>query len=92
MFKQDADFDAMGDNAHRAAAEQIRSYIERYETLDEEKQAVADQQKEVMAEAKMQGFSVKALRRIIAERKRDKDDLAEEQAMVDLYKQALGID
>lgn len=92
MFKQDADFDAMGDNAHKAAAEQIRAFIERYERLEVEKQDVADQQKEVLAEAKGNGFNVKALRRIIGERKRNQDDLAEEQAMVDLYKQALGMD
>lgn len=89
MFKQDPDFDAMGDNAHKAAAEQIRAFIERYERLETEKQDIADQQKEVLAEAKGNGFNVKALRRIIGERKRNADDLAEEQAFVDLYKQAL---
>lgn len=91
MFKQDEDFNAMGDNAHKAAAEQIRAFIERYERLEAEKQDIADQQKEVMAEAKGTGFNVKALRKIIAERKRDADDLAEEQALVELYKSALGI-
>lgn len=89
MFKQDQDFDAMGDNAHKASAEQIRAFIERYERLEAEKQDVADQQKEVLAEAKGNGFNVKALRRIIGERKRNQDELAEEQAMVDIYKQAL---
>ena len=91
MFKQDEDFDAMGDNAHKAAAEQIRAFIERYERLEAEKQDIADQQKEVMSEAKSTGFNVKALRKIIAERKRDADDLAEEQALVELYKSALGM-
>jgi uncharacterized protein (UPF0335 family) len=91
MFKKDEDFDAMGDNAHKAAAEQIRAYIERYERLEAEKQEVAQQQKDVLAEAKGNGFSVKALRRIIGERKRDADDLAEEQALVELYKSALGM-
>jgi uncharacterized protein (UPF0335 family) len=92
MFKQDQDFDAMGDNAHKAAAEQIRAFIERYERLEAEKQDVADQQKEVLAEAKGNGFNVKALRRIIGERKRNQDELAEEQAIVDIYKQALGME
>lgn len=91
MFKSDADFDAMGDNAHKAAAEQIRAFIERYERLEAEKQDIADQQKEVMAEAKGNGFDVKALRRIIRDRKRDQDDLAEEEAIVELYKSALGM-
>ena len=48
-------------------------------------------QKDIMAEAKGNGFNVKALRKIIADRKRDADDLAEEQALVELYKSALGI-
>jgi len=77
--------------AHKAAAEQIRSYIERYEQLESEKQEIAQGQKDVLAEAKGNGFSVKALRRIIGERKRDADDLAEEQALVELYKSALGM-
>lgn len=91
MFKADADFDAMGDNAHKAAAEQIRAFIERYERLEAEKQDIADQQKEVMSEAKGNGFDVKALRRIIRDRKRDANDLAEEDAIVELYKSALGM-
>ena len=91
MFKHDEEFNAMGDNAHKAAADQIRAYIERFERLEAEKQDIADQQKEVMADAKGTGFNVKALRKIIAERKRDADDLAEEQALVELYKSALGI-
>jgi len=91
MFKADADFDAMGDNAHKAAAEQIRAFIERYERLEAEKQDIVDQQKEVMSEAKGNGFDVKALRRIIRDRKRDANDLAEEDAIVELYKSALGM-
>ncbi len=91
MFKHDEEFDAMGDNAHKAAAEQIRAYIERFERLEAEKQDVMQGQKEIMSEAKGNGFNVKALRKIIADRKRDADDLAEEQALVELYKSALGI-
>lgn len=91
MFKKDEDFDAMGDNAHKAAADQIRAYIERFERLEAEKQDLMQDQKEIMAEAKGNGFNVKALRKIIADRKRDADDLAEEQALVELYKSALGI-
>ena len=48
-------------------------------------------QREIMSEAKGSGYDVKALKRIIADRKRDKDDLAEEQAIVEMYKSALGI-
>ena len=91
MFKKDEDFDAMGDNAHKAAADQIRAYIERFERLEAEKQDVMQGQKDIMAEAKGNGFNVKALRKVIADRKRDAEDLAEEQAIVELYKSALGI-
>jgi len=65
--------------------------LERFERLDAEKRDIADQQKEVMAEAKGRGYDTKALRQIIRERKRDKDDLAEEQAVLDLYREALGM-
>ena len=91
MFKKDEDFEEMGDNVHKAAAEQIRAYIERFERLETEKQDLMQDQKEIMAEAKGNGFNVKALRKIISDRKRDADDLAEEQALVELYKSALGI-
>jgi uncharacterized protein (UPF0335 family) len=73
------------------AADELRQFVERYEHLDAEKKDVADQMKEVMAEAKGRGYDTKALRRIIALRKRDKNDLAEEEAMLDLYKAALGM-
>lgn len=89
MFKKDKDFDEMGDNAHKAAADQIRAYIERFERLEVEKQDLMQGQKEIMSEAKGNGFNVKALRKIIADRKRDADDLAEEQEIVELYKSAL---
>lgn len=72
-------------------ADEIRSFIERYEALEAQKSDLANEMKEVMAEAKGRGYDTKALRRIIAIRKRDKDDLAEEEAILDLYKQALGM-
>ena len=67
MFKHDEDFEEMGDNAHKAAADQIRAYIERFERLEAEKQDVMQGQKEIMSEAKGNGFNVKALRKIIAD-------------------------
>ena len=77
----------MGD----ATREKLRQFIARIERLEAEKQDLMQDQKEIMAEAKGNGFNVKALRKIIADRKRDADDLAEEQAIVELYKSALGI-
>ena len=73
------------------AAEEIRSFVERYEQLEIEKKAITDGMKEIMAEAKGRGFDVKALKKIIALRKRDRDDVAEEEAILDMYKAALGM-
>jgi uncharacterized protein (UPF0335 family) len=73
------------------AAEEIRAFVERYEQLEIEKKAITDGMKEVMAEAKGRGFDVKALKKIIALRKRDRDDVAEEEAILDMYKAALGM-
>jgi uncharacterized protein (UPF0335 family) len=71
--------------------EEIRQFIERYEALEAQKKDLQDEMKEVMAEAKGRGYDVKVLRKIIAIRKRDKDDIAEEEAILELYKQALGM-
>lgn len=73
------------------AADHLRSYIERIERLEEEKKAIADDIKEVFAEAKGTGFDVKAMRKIIALRKLDKADAQEQEYMIDLYKHALGM-
>lgn len=78
-------------NSYGVAAGELRSFIERYERLEAEKKEVADQQKEVMAEAKGRGYDVKVLRKVIALRKRDKDDIAEEEAVLEMYKEALGM-
>lgn len=90
-FKPDPDFDAARDNAYEATAAELRQFIERYEQLDKEKSEITDQQKEVLAEAKHRGYDSKAIRKLIAERKRDPGDVAEEQVVLDLYKTALGM-
>ncbi len=69
----------------------MRQFIERYERLEAEKADIADQQKEVMAEAKGRGYDTKILRKVISLRKRDADDIAEEEAVLELYKEALGM-
>jgi uncharacterized protein (UPF0335 family) len=73
------------------AKEQLKSFIERIERLEEEKKAIADDIKDVFAEAKANGFDVKALRTILKIRKEDVDERKEHEAIVDLYMQALGI-
>ncbi len=76
---------------YRATAGELRQFVERYERLDEEKKAIAEQQKEVMAEAKGRGYDVTIIRRIIALRKRDENDIAEEEAVLEMYKEAMGM-
>ncbi len=83
--------DTVTDATYSVTAEELRQFIERYEHLEAEKRDVADQQKEVMAEAKGRGYDTKVLRKVIALRKRDKDDIAEEEAVLEMYKAALGM-
>jgi uncharacterized protein (UPF0335 family) len=79
-------------NSYSVTADELRSFIERWERLNAEKQDIADQQKEVMAEAKGRGYDTKVIRKLINMRKRDKDDIAEEEAVLEMYKAALGMD
>ena len=83
--------DTVSDATYNVAADELRQFIERFEHLEAEKKDIADQQKEVMAEAKGRGYDTKAMRKLIAMRKRDKDDLAEEEAVLEMYKAALGM-
>lgn len=83
--------DAVSDTTTTVAGQELRQFIERFERLDAEKKDIADAQKEVMAEAKGRGYDTKILRKIIAIRKMDANDLAEEDAVLDMYKSALGM-
>ncbi|AHD00583.1 DUF2312 domain-containing protein [Leisingera sp. M527] len=76
---------------YRVTAGELRQFIERFERLDEEKKTIAEQQKEVMAEAKARGYDTKVMRKIIALRKRDQNDIDEEEAVLEMYKEALGM-
>lgn len=82
----------MSDAAYSVAADELRQFIEQYEHLEVEKKDISDQQKEIMSEAKGRGYDTKVMKKIIAERKRDKNDLAEEQAIMDIYRAALGME
>jgi uncharacterized protein (UPF0335 family) len=73
------------------AREQLKAFVERIERLEEEKKAIADDIKDVFAEAKGNGYDVKALRKIIQMRKQDIDERREQEAILDLYMQALGM-
>ena len=75
----------------QAASDELRSFVERYESLESDKKAIADDQKELMAEAKGRGWDTKVMRRVIAERKRDAEEIAEEESVLELYRMALGM-
>lgn len=73
------------------AATQLRTIVERIERLEDEKKEVADQIKEVYAEAKGNGFDVKTLRKIVSLRKKPSDEREEEEALLELYLSAIGM-
>jgi uncharacterized protein (UPF0335 family) len=79
------------DAATRFAKDQLKAIVERIEHLEEEKKAIADDIKDVYAEAKGNGYDVKALRKIIRLRKQDKNERAEEEAILETYMHALGM-
>jgi uncharacterized protein (UPF0335 family) len=79
------------DSSYRVTADELRQFVERDERLEIEKKDIADQQKEIMAEAKGRGYDTKVLRKIVALRKRDMNDIAEEEAVLAMYKEALGM-
>ena len=78
-------------DAYSVTADELRQFIERFEQLESEKKDVAEQQKELMAEAKGRGYDTKVMKQVIALRKRKPDDIAEEEAVLEMYKTALGM-
>jgi uncharacterized protein (UPF0335 family) len=73
------------------AGDRLKSFIERIERLEEEKRALAEDIKEVFAEAKGTGFDTKVMRQIVRVRKMDQADRAEQEELLDLYMRALGM-
>jgi len=86
----DQHFDASPDVLTTTAQGRLRSIIERLERLDDDKQAVMVDMKEVFAEAKGEGYDVKVLRKVLRIRKQDKAKRQEEEAILDLYLSNLG--
>ena len=78
-------------DSYRVTADELRQFIERVERLESEKADIAEQVKEVFSEAKGRGYDTKVMRKVIALRKRDKDDIAEEEAVFEMYREALGL-
>ncbi|MFT4129934.1 DUF2312 domain-containing protein [Labrys sp. (in: a-proteobacteria)] len=79
-------------DATSVAADQLKSIIERIERLEEDKKAIGDDIKEVYGEAKANGFDTAALRKIVSLRKKPASERAEEDAILELYLQALGME
>ena len=77
--------------AYNVTADELRQFIERAEQLASEKKDVAEQEKELFAEAKGRGYDTKVMRKVMALRKRKPDEIAEGEAIMDMYKAALGL-
>ena len=77
--------------AHRFAKDQLKAFVERVERLEEEKKAIADDVRDVYAEAKANGFDVKALRTVVRLRKQDVNERKEQEAILETYLHALGM-
>lgn len=78
-------------SSENVSAEQLKQFIERVETLESEKKAIADDIRDVFAEAKMTGFDVKTMRTIVRLRKLDSNARMEQEALLETYKAALGL-
>ncbi|PWV97237.1 uncharacterized protein (UPF0335 family) [Hoeflea marina] len=78
-------------DAGAVARDQLRSFVERIERLEEEKKTISDDIKDVYGEAKSTGYDAKVLRKVIAIRKQDANDRLEQEAILDTYLHALGM-
>lgn len=76
---------------YQVTADELRQFVERIEQLEAEKKDISEQIKEVFAESKGRGYDTKALKTIISIRKKDKDQVAEEEAVLEIYMSALGM-
>ena len=79
------------DNVYRVTREEIRSFVERIENLNIEKNEISEQQKDVFAEAKSRGYDTRILRKVVSMLKRDPQDLSEEEAILEIYREALDL-
>ena len=82
---------AKEETAHKFAKDQLKAFVERIERLEEEKKATSDDIRDVYAEAKGNGYDVKALRSVVRLRKLDADERREEEAVLETYMHALGM-
>ena len=83
--------ETINDNVYRVTREEIISFVERIENLNIEKNEISEQQKDVFAEAKSRGYDTRILRKVVSMRKRDPQDLSEEEAILEIYREALDL-
>ena len=83
--------ETVNDSVYRVTRDEIRSFVERIERLNIEKNEITEQQNEVFAEAKSRGYDTRILRKVVSMRKRDPQDLSEEEAILEIYREALGL-
>ena len=90
-MKDDPDFRKHNQRAFDVTAAELRQFIERIEHQEAEKKEIAESIKEIYAEVRGRGYDAKVVRKIIARRKRDSADVAEEEAVMDIYMKSLGM-
>lgn len=81
----------MQTDVNRVTAGELRQFIEKHERLDADQKEITEAKKENMAECKSRGYDTAVVRKIIAMRKKSSDELAEEEAVLEMYKEALGM-
>ena len=79
------------DITYRVTTSELKSYVERFETLDNQKKEIQELQKDIMSEASSRGYDTRILRKLIVIRKKDPLIVSEEDAVLELYKEALGM-
>lgn len=79
-------------DTYNVTADELRQFIERYEQLEAEKKDITENQKELMAELSGRGYDKKAFKKLISIRKRSPDEIAEENAILEMYASALGME
>ena len=83
--------ETVNDSVYRVTRDEIRSFVERIERLNIEKSEIAEQQNEVFAEAKSRGYDTRILRKVVSMRKQDPQDLSEQEAILEIYREAIDL-
>ncbi len=81
----------MSDNIQGVSAQQLKMFIEKLERLEEEKTEIAENIRDTFAQAKSEGFDVKTMRQLLKIRKMKREDVVEQEELLDIYRQALGM-